>query len=222
MTGTSYNGTHSAGRRNDRRGRSRSDHSRSRRIPPTTITTGRTDWSVPSRRLTWVRTLTSFTTSSTAAIQSGATHCDCNGPRRERWPRDSIGIDRGLQRVLGGARLPQRPGPLEGPHVDGACFQRLERHARAQRANLSSAQSQRRARAGLLSSGRTRGGAAESSMMNRWFTRYLHAAVKNGVEEGTSGVDRSRERRQRRKPTPYDDYPNPAASSWSRCIFHRR
>lgn len=53
------------------------------------------------------------------------------------------------------------------------------------------------------------GGPPPVRMMNRWFTRYLFG-VKNGVEKDPKawivreGVDR-------KKPTPYDDYPNPEA-----------
>ena len=76
------------------------------------------------------------------------------------------------------------------------------------------------------------GGAPPLEMMNKWFTRYLYG-VQNGVETGPEGVDRPRGRagsaappagdagrgagRGRGRgatppPTPYADYPNPAAS----------
>ena len=54
------------------------------------------------------------------------------------------------------------------------------------------------------------GGAPPFKMMNRWFTRYLY-----GVENGVENDPRAwivREDAERSKPTPYDDYPNPAAS----------
>jgi X-Pro dipeptidyl-peptidase len=47
-------------------------------------------------------------------------------------------------------------------------------------------------------------------MMNRWFTRYLHG-VPNDVESDSRAWI-VRENDERDKPTPYDDYPNPAAS----------
>ena len=50
-------------------------------------------------------------------------------------------------------------------------------------------------------------------MMNRWFTRYLHG-VENGVEKDSRAWI-VREGADRAKPTAYDDYPNPAASTVS-------
>ncbi|AQS95047.1 Xaa-Pro dipeptidyl-peptidase [Polaribacter sp. BM10] len=53
------------------------------------------------------------------------------------------------------------------------------------------------------------GGPPPMKMMNRWFTRYLHG-VQNNVEKD----DRAwivRENDKRTQPTPYRDYPNPAA-----------
>lgn len=53
------------------------------------------------------------------------------------------------------------------------------------------------------------GGPPPLSMMNRWFTHYLHG-VENGVEQDPiawivrEGADRS-------QPTPYENYPNPMA-----------
>lgn len=54
------------------------------------------------------------------------------------------------------------------------------------------------------------GGPPPFSMMNRWFTRYLHG-VENGVEEGPKAYI-VRERDERSNPTSYADFPNPAAS----------
>jgi X-Pro dipeptidyl-peptidase len=54
------------------------------------------------------------------------------------------------------------------------------------------------------------GGEPPHELMNKWFTRYLFG-VENGVEE----LPRAwivRERDDRQEPTPYDDYPNPAAA----------
>lgn len=55
------------------------------------------------------------------------------------------------------------------------------------------------------------GGAPPMELMNRWFTRYLH-----GVENGVENDPRAwivREGADRMNPTPYADYPNPAASA---------
>lgn len=54
------------------------------------------------------------------------------------------------------------------------------------------------------------GGAPPTSMMNRWFTRYLFG-VENGVENDPKAWI-VREDDERDKPTPYKDYPNPDAS----------
>lgn len=57
------------------------------------------------------------------------------------------------------------------------------------------------------------GGPPPFSMMNRWFTRYLH-----GVENGVENEPRAwivRENDERANPTAYADYPNPAASDVS-------
>lgn len=54
------------------------------------------------------------------------------------------------------------------------------------------------------------GGPPPLSMMNRWFTRYLHG-VENGVEEDSRAWI-VRENDGRNTPTPYEDYPNPEAS----------
>jgi X-Pro dipeptidyl-peptidase len=54
------------------------------------------------------------------------------------------------------------------------------------------------------------GGAPPMKLMNRWFTRYLHG-IENGVEKDPRAWI-VRENDARAKPTPYDDYPNPAAS----------
>ncbi|MEO0896418.1 MAG: Xaa-Pro dipeptidyl-peptidase [Bacteroidota bacterium] len=55
------------------------------------------------------------------------------------------------------------------------------------------------------------GGEPPLSMMNRWFTRYLHG-VENGVEKDAQSWI-VREGDPRDKPTPYDAYPHPEASS---------
>jgi len=54
------------------------------------------------------------------------------------------------------------------------------------------------------------GGPPPMKLMNRWFTRYLHG-VKNGVENDPKAWI-VREGNKRISPTPYKDYPNPAAS----------
>ncbi len=54
------------------------------------------------------------------------------------------------------------------------------------------------------------GGPPPMSQMNRWFTRYLYG-VENGVENDPKAWI-VRESNSRRKPTAYDDYPNPAAA----------
>jgi X-Pro dipeptidyl-peptidase len=54
------------------------------------------------------------------------------------------------------------------------------------------------------------GGSPPIKLMNRWFTRYLHG-FENGVEKDPRAWI-VRENDDRTKPTPYDDYPNPAAS----------
>ena len=53
------------------------------------------------------------------------------------------------------------------------------------------------------------GGEPPIKMMNRWFTRYLHG-IENGVENDPKAWI-VREKDDRKKPTPYDDYPNPNA-----------
>lgn len=53
------------------------------------------------------------------------------------------------------------------------------------------------------------GGPPPISMMNRWFTRYLHG-IENGVEKDPKAWI-VREDAERTEPTPYDDYPNPDA-----------
>jgi X-Pro dipeptidyl-peptidase len=55
------------------------------------------------------------------------------------------------------------------------------------------------------------GGAPPVEQMNRWFTRYLH-----GIENGVENDPRAwivREADDRLEPTPYDDYPHPAAAA---------
>ncbi len=54
------------------------------------------------------------------------------------------------------------------------------------------------------------GGPPPLRMMNRWFTRYLYD-IPNGVEDDPRGWV-VREDAQRGEPTPYPDYPNPAAA----------
>lgn len=54
------------------------------------------------------------------------------------------------------------------------------------------------------------GGPPPLSMMNRWFTRYLHG-VENGVEDDPKAFI-VREYDERDTPTPYPDYPHPEAS----------
>ncbi len=54
------------------------------------------------------------------------------------------------------------------------------------------------------------GGPPPMSMMNRWFTRYLHG-VENGVEEDARAWI-VREDDERANPTAYEDYPNPDAA----------
>lgn len=53
------------------------------------------------------------------------------------------------------------------------------------------------------------GGPPPLTMMNRWFTRYLHG-IENGVENDPK-AHIVRENDARNKPTPYADYPNPEA-----------
>lgn len=55
------------------------------------------------------------------------------------------------------------------------------------------------------------GGPPPFSMMNRWFTRYLHG-VENGVEDEPKAWI-VREQDERSKPTAYSDFPNPQASA---------
>jgi X-Pro dipeptidyl-peptidase len=54
------------------------------------------------------------------------------------------------------------------------------------------------------------GGEPPMIMMNRWFTRYLFG-IDNGVENDPKAWI-VRENDERTNPTPYEDYPNPAAS----------
>lgn len=55
------------------------------------------------------------------------------------------------------------------------------------------------------------GGPPPLSLMNRWFTRYLHG-VENGVENDPKAWI-VREKDPQNKPTSYPDYPNPQASN---------
>ncbi len=57
------------------------------------------------------------------------------------------------------------------------------------------------------------GGPPPFSMMNRWFTRYLHG-VENGVEQEPRAWI-VREQDEQSKPTAYADYPNPQAADVS-------
>lgn len=57
------------------------------------------------------------------------------------------------------------------------------------------------------------GGPPPLTMMNRWFTRYLHG-IENGVEKDPK-AQIVRERDARDNPTPYPDYPNPEAQEVS-------
>ncbi len=54
------------------------------------------------------------------------------------------------------------------------------------------------------------GGPPPMTMMNRWFTRYLHG-IDNGVENDPK-AQIVRENDPRTSPTPYADYPNPDAT----------
>jgi X-Pro dipeptidyl-peptidase len=54
------------------------------------------------------------------------------------------------------------------------------------------------------------GGEPPLTMMNRWFTRYLHG-VENEVEKDAKAWI-VRENDDKKNPTPYEDYPNPAAT----------
>ena len=54
------------------------------------------------------------------------------------------------------------------------------------------------------------GGPPPISMMNKWFTKYLHG-IDNGVDKEDYKAYIVREYDDRLKPTPYKDYPNPDA-----------
>lgn len=54
------------------------------------------------------------------------------------------------------------------------------------------------------------GGPPPLELMNRWFTRYLYG-VENGIEQAPKAWI-TREDDPRERPTPYADYPNPAAA----------
>ncbi|WP_179345280.1 Xaa-Pro dipeptidyl-peptidase [Winogradskyella ursingii] len=56
------------------------------------------------------------------------------------------------------------------------------------------------------------GGPPPLSMMNRWFTKYLHG-VDNGVEDEENKAYIVREDDNRQEPTAYKDYPNPDAEN---------
>jgi len=55
------------------------------------------------------------------------------------------------------------------------------------------------------------GGPPPTSMMNKWFTKYLHG-IDNGVEKEENKAYIVREYDDRQLPTAYKDYPNPKAS----------
>ena len=55
------------------------------------------------------------------------------------------------------------------------------------------------------------GGAPPLEMMNLWFSRFLYG-VENGIEDDPRRAWIAREGDSRFNPTPYPDYPNPAAS----------
>jgi X-Pro dipeptidyl-peptidase len=55
------------------------------------------------------------------------------------------------------------------------------------------------------------GGPPPMSMMNRWFTKYLHG-IDNGVEKEENKAYIVRENDDNQQPTAYKDYPNPEAS----------
>ena len=54
------------------------------------------------------------------------------------------------------------------------------------------------------------GGPPPTSMMNKWFTKYLHG-IDNGVEKEQNKAHIVRENDDRQEPTAYSDYPNPSA-----------
>jgi X-Pro dipeptidyl-peptidase len=56
------------------------------------------------------------------------------------------------------------------------------------------------------------GGPPPTSMMNKWFTKYLHGR-DNGVEKEENKAYIVREYDDRQQPTAYKDYPNPDASN---------
>ena len=55
------------------------------------------------------------------------------------------------------------------------------------------------------------GGPPPMTMMNRWFTKYLHG-IDNGVEKEENTAYIVRENDDNQQPTAYKDYPNPKAS----------
>ena len=54
------------------------------------------------------------------------------------------------------------------------------------------------------------GGPPPTSMMNKWFTKYLHG-IDNGVENEENKAYIVRENDEQQNPTAYKDYPNPEA-----------
>ncbi len=61
------------------------------------------------------------------------------------------------------------------------------------------------------------GGPPPMSMMNKWFTRYLHG-VENGVEDDPKAWI-VREDDKMSEPTSYEDYPNPEAKTVNLLLF---
>ena len=55
------------------------------------------------------------------------------------------------------------------------------------------------------------GGPPPTSMMNKWFTKYLHG-VDNGIDKAENKAYIVREYDDRQQPTAYKNYPNPEAS----------
>ncbi|GGI58386.1 Xaa-Pro dipeptidyl-peptidase [Winogradskyella haliclonae] len=56
------------------------------------------------------------------------------------------------------------------------------------------------------------GGPPPTSMMNKWFTKYLHG-IDNGINNEENKAYIVREYDDRQKPTAYKDYPNPEAEA---------
>ncbi|MFD1063619.1 Xaa-Pro dipeptidyl-peptidase [Winogradskyella litorisediminis] len=62
------------------------------------------------------------------------------------------------------------------------------------------------------------GGPPPTSMMNKWFTKYLHG-VDNGIENEENKAYIVREYDDRQNPTAYKDYPNPDAEDVTLNLF---